>query len=127
VAKDGGTPVTLASSIVGHGIAVDATSVYVAAVPDILKIPLDGGAPTTLAMGSDASVPNYVAVDADHLYWTDFWESSVKRVPVAGGLVTAVISGEAAPAGIALDATNVYWARAGSYNRAEGAIRKLPK
>ena len=99
-------------------LAVDATSVYwIAQDPmspmvqggALMKVPLCGGAVTTLATGN----PGTMALGGSHVYWTDFTSDgiwAIERVPVAGGAITtiAVAEGQPGPA-IAVDATNVYW------------------
>jgi len=91
---DGGTPTTLGSrspdcppsSMVGAasltGLAIDATSVYWTdyGCGTVMRAPLDGGEPVTLASTatvdraigvSELAQPNDIVVDAKSAYWTD--------------------------------------------------------
>jgi hypothetical protein len=89
---------------------VDATSVYWTdpEADTIMKVPLGGGAPTTLATGP---APSGIVVDATSVYWTtSFYRgASVMRVPLGGGTPTTLATGQNSPPGIAVDATSVYW------------------
>ncbi len=89
----GGAPVTLVSGTVNpSGIVVDSTSVYLT-VPGLLngfgcsggkvcggaivKAPLGGGTPVTLAVGDN---PQNLAVDSTNVYWTDASAGTVMKV-----------------------------------------------
>jgi hypothetical protein len=66
---DGGAPVTLASGGGAGGIVVDAQNVYVTSPSGILRVPVAGGALTTLA--PDPNPNGSLAQDGTTLYWTD--------------------------------------------------------
>jgi hypothetical protein len=74
-------------------------------------VPLDGGAPVTLASGVVEWV--CLAVDATSLYWTDSSAGNVTKVPLNGGAPVTLASGQNKPMGVAIDATSVYWTNHG--------------
>jgi len=59
-------------------LAVDAASVYWTNSADgsVMKVPLDGGKPITLASGNDAKG---IAVDATSVYWADTYDGTVMQ------------------------------------------------
>jgi hypothetical protein len=86
-----------------------------------MKVPLDGGAPTTLASGQTA--PTGTALDGTSVYWVnnDSSEGSspngaVKKVSKSGGAPTTLASGLLTiQSMIAVDATSVYWTGEGVF------------
>jgi hypothetical protein len=111
----GGSPKSLLSSFFANplgGIAVDATSIYVAAGEEytsvVVSLPLGGGSITTLASYQSASS---VAVDSANVYWINWTPTSgsVCSVPLAGGSVTTLADNPDGPSSIATDGANVYW------------------
>ncbi|WP_437787598.1 DUF5050 domain-containing protein [Sorangium sp. So ce1097] len=86
----------------------------------LYKMPLEGGEPVVLA--SDAGIPEFLAQDAEHIYWTGGAATNkVYKVAKSGGEVTVIADNEAEPAGIAVDAAFVYWANVG-----DGGVFKAP-
>lgn len=61
-----------------------------------------------------------LAVDDDHVYWTQPVEGIVGTVPVSGGPTRLFATAQAEPRWIALDRAAVYW-------EASGALFRLPK
>jgi hypothetical protein len=113
----------------------------------VLRMPVAGGAPETLATARGFGV-SAIAVDATNVYWPDGNQAmGVFATPVGGGTTTTLAAGVNAPLGLALDATtlyfvleianpgavvsvavddaNVYWAVPG--NKENGAIMSVPK
>lgn len=85
---------------------MDATSVYWANDGAVMKAPVGGGNPTTVALTSGGG--EYLALDSGNVYWTD--SNAIGKVSKAGGSPTLLV---AIPNwltyGIAVDATSVYW------------------
>jgi len=96
---------------------------------------------TTLA--DDLDNPIALAVDSTHVYWVEpgatattatgkaTMTGSVASVPIAGGAVVTLASGQAAPFALAVDGTNVYWtnqAAAGEFlGTASGTVMQVPR
>jgi hypothetical protein len=91
-------PTTLASSVLAF--AMDATNVYWTDenAGTVMKMPLAGGTPTTLATGQSflgedlASNGNgFIALDASSVYWMA--QGAIRKVPLEGGNVVTLASG----------------------------------
>jgi hypothetical protein len=101
------------------GVAVDATTVYVAAqsAGPLFAIPLAGGLPTQLASTSVFTV----AIDETRVYWSDGTSiyACAKQDCAAS---TVALAPSDLSHGIAVDATNVYWT-----TPSEGKVMKVAK
>jgi len=87
-----------------YGIALEAGDLYIADAVNnqVLKVPADGGAPSTVGTGLKS--PNGVAVDAaGDVYIAQ--GNQVVKVPAGGGKQSAVGSGLLGPHGVAVDAS----------------------
>jgi hypothetical protein len=74
-------------------------------------ISLTGGPAVTLETGPPGEVQvAQVAADAEYVYWIDLMQHTVNRMPLAGGPVTALASGQGFLAGLTVDDQFVYWA-----------------
>jgi hypothetical protein len=108
------TPLALGVPHEATALAADATGAWVAAGDDVVLVPADGTAPTTLA--SHLVHPSLVAVDASGVYVAtgtldDGPVGSVVRVPRDGhGAPRVLATGQPAIFSLALDAEAVYWA-----------------
>jgi hypothetical protein len=71
----------------------------------IIKQPIEGGDPVTLATGE--IFPHYIALDFANVYWTT--ESEVRKMPLGGGPSVVLASGVGRPQDIAVDTQFVYW------------------
>jgi hypothetical protein len=97
-------------------LTVDATHVYwtdqgEGEAGTVMKVPLDGGMPVTLAMLPGSS-PYGIAVDAGAVYWAngaDVEDRLVLKVGLNGGMPTTLATGPGSVFGFAIDATSAYF------------------
>jgi hypothetical protein len=66
--------------------------------------------------------PFSIAVDDTSVYWVDFGNGSVFKVPIGGGAVATLYSNGMSAQGISLDSSNVYWTDTGA-----GTVMKVSK
>ena len=90
------------TSHTGEGVAVLVESVDVSSWST--QVPRPGG---------------FFDVDASHVYFVDRF--TIKRVPIAGGVVERVIIGDANAADVATDGVHVYWVESGL-----ATVRRVP-
>lgn len=80
------------------------------------------GAPSTRQLASLLTAPFDLTLDDSHVYWTDTSAGTISAVPLAGGAVVPIASGQAKPLRVAVDATYAYWS-----NNLGGAIMRATK
>jgi hypothetical protein len=73
------------------------------------RVPISGGAITTLAIGYEFSG---MALDACRGYWVDISVDTVNWVSLAGGAMSTVASPESILVGPVVDDNAIYWASA---------------
>lgn len=72
------------------------------------------GAEETREWVSSATEPVFVAVDAGHIYWSN-WSSTIGRANLEGEEVQPeLVKGASNPRGVAVDAGHLYWANFGT-------------
>jgi hypothetical protein len=75
--------------------------------------------PTLLASGGKEI--QFVALDHDDVYWTDFAQNSVNAVPKAGGSMRVIAPGRGNPSGLVVVGPTIYWTEFGSGDVMSGA------
>jgi hypothetical protein len=118
-AKDGSSvaPVTVESSILPSGLAVNDASVFwteseytcVDCSPDwgrVYTAPAKGGAPILLVETAGA-LPTNAVVDETHVYWNEY--PHIKRVLIGGGNAETIIEGDVWIHELVVDKTRLYW------------------
>lgn len=107
-------------------IVTDSASVFWTDIYDdaLLKAPKTGGAPTSLAnFGAGTSL----ATDGISVFWST--GVNIAKIPVAGGITTVLVSGQADVNALAVDNDSVYWLKAGTWNGStynkDGSVMKV--
>jgi hypothetical protein len=133
VSKSGGAVTTLLSGQPDlDSIVVDAATIYFGGDGGLYKMPIAGGAVTTMHVPTvpefhSPSVPVLVA-DATHLYFTAVHGAGpILKIAKSGGAVT-VLADKQATTALTLDATHLYWGtEAGTFrvSKSGGAPERL--
>jgi hypothetical protein len=108
----GAIDVVVSSAPGAWGVAVDATSVYVAAAGGsaVIRVQQDGGSPATLASTKN---PRELKLDANYIYYSydDPYELGLRRIPY--GIGEPLTYGGGYVVDFAVDAKNVYFTATG--------------
>ncbi len=102
-------------------LAIDETNVYFTIIDQGagMEVPLDGG--TAIPLASNQEDPNGIAVDRQHIFWTDTTGNKVMRLQKTAAPNTPVVIADlgaldggmrpfgGGPYGIAIDSNYVYW------------------
>ena len=116
-----------------QGIAVDATYIYWTDMfspnGSVMKMPLAGGAPITLASNQDS--PESIAVDANNVYWTNAGtpvygapgDGTIMKVAIGGGAPQVLASG-LEPRNLVVANGDVYWTDTVT-DTGDGAVMKV--
>jgi hypothetical protein len=80
-------------------------------------------AEVTTATGCGGGVR--MVIQGSDLYWTEKTTGKVRTVPLAGGTVKDVATGQLSPTQIAADATGLYWAVQGDTTAASSKVMKV--
>jgi hypothetical protein len=89
----------------------------------VVEIPLDGGAPLTLASKIEvayaAPYVNAIAVDGHSVYWVAGAagnDGAIMASPIGSAAPVALYSGQPFPEALVTDGTNVYWTNWGTFD-----------
>jgi sugar lactone lactonase YvrE len=104
------------------GLALDSESVYwTVATGDVRKMPLAGGAITTL--GSGQNNPCSIVVDGANVYWLDAASAgTVMTVPTSGGTPVKLADSRGWPSHLAIRDGVIYWT-----NQTAGTVSRMPE
>jgi hypothetical protein len=128
--KGGGAKVLVKGAENAANVLVDDKNVYWQNVDKIMKAPKTGGAEAVLAPAGGPI--GDIALDSGFVYFTipgTGTDGSVGRVSKDGGPPVVLASGQARPAGIAVDETSVFWTSKGTEGAQfkDGSVSKVDK
>ncbi len=132
VSTNGGAPVKLFSLIrPARSLACDGDHLYWAGDADVVKAPIGGGTPTTLA--AERPTPSSVRVDKTSVYWFEglgWGRGAIMKVPIGGGAAFTIASAQS-PRAMAVGSDGVYWTDYAVYTADRGpeptaTVKKAP-
>lgn len=80
-----------------------------------------GQADNMSGVAANQGVPQALAANDTHVYWSNYDAGEIRRAPLGGGVATAIASAQNHPFGVALDDTYVYWT-----NEEGGELMRAP-
>jgi sugar lactone lactonase YvrE len=96
------------------GVTLDGTHLYWANNASIAQANLDGSSPNQ-SLVADAQGPFFVAVNSQHIFWTDATNGNIQEANLNGlGANPSFITGGNLPEGLALDGHYIYWTNGGN-------------
>ncbi len=109
VAGAGGTPESIerSDSLIGD-ITIQEGVLYWTASNGVFRRELTSAAATTTRLVSASANNGPIATDSNSVYWAGVAGDPIRKVPLAGGTSTDVVTGTEAFY-IASDGTNIYW------------------
>lgn len=101
--------VSTSDNHLSHRIVTDGSHVWWTNIGNhtVRRATVEGGDVTTIATGSS---PLGIAVDATQVCWTNSGDKTIVCAPLGGGAPETLTTAPAAPHGMAMDDTHVYWA-----------------
>lgn len=120
-AKAGGDAEPLVSAGHDSGLALDATHFYFTTSEGTVRQQSKQDA-TTADLAPAQKVSSDLALDGITLVWSDEVKSSINEILTDTGTANTVVSGQSAPANVAISPSNIYWSSSGD-NTVDVALR----
>jgi hypothetical protein len=108
--------------------AVDRDAVYGAAANSILRVPLSGGAVTTLRDGENYVEPG-LGLTSDEVIWSESTRSlmeDIRAVPKSGGASRTIAADQPFVTSLATDGSSVFWSTYETVPSDVGSLRSSP-
>ncbi len=99
---------------------VDGTRLFWIESPGLIRSAAPGAVESDIVTLASAQGPVSLAVDAEHVSWTN-GDGTIRSVARNGGMPVTIASDQSGARGIALRGRRLYWANAG-----DGTIRSAP-
>ncbi|XYH99865.1 hypothetical protein ACMHYB_08930 [Sorangium sp. So ce1128] len=136
--KDGMTVTVATGQRTPYGIALDEKSptevFWVNFGGEVVRGRVDRESPEVIFKDHDQQGPYGIALDERSVYWTNFMQGTVNRLPRDAPPTSdcrdgacALATGQRRPGAIAVDTKAIYWVNEGSPDRADGAVLRLAK